>query len=110
MKEDEGAGDDDVRVERDEDAPAPLDQEGLPQQVVVPWARLSPAALRSVIEEFVTREGTEYGAHDVALDDKVLAVRRQLERREVVVLFDAKSETVNLATAREVARLGIPLD
>lgn len=102
--------DDDVRVERDEDAPPPLDQDGVPQQIVVPWARLSPAALRSVIEEFVTREGTEYGAADVPLEKKVADVRRQLERREVVVLFDAKSETVNLATAREVARQGIPLE
>ncbi|MYE98920.1 MAG: YheU family protein, partial [Gammaproteobacteria bacterium] len=30
----------------------------------VPWQKLSDEALAAVIEEFVTREGTEYGARD----------------------------------------------
>lgn len=73
-------------------------------RVVVPWDRLSPAALRGVIEEFVTREGTEHGATDVSLEAKVAQVRRQLERGDVVVLFDAASGTVNLASARDAQR------
>ena len=44
------------------------------------------------------------GQVEVSLDDKIEQVRRQLERREVVVLFDAKAETVNLVTARELRR------
>ncbi|MCK6546062.1 YheU family protein [Myxococcota bacterium] len=68
-------------------------------RVVVPWERLSPEALRGVIEEFVTREGTEYGPSDVALDEKVRVVRRQLERREVFVVFDGAAGSVNLVTA-----------
>ena len=95
---------DETRLERD--APRPPD-EGLPPRVLVPWDRLSAAALTSVIEEYVTREGTEYGPADVSLEDKVRQVRRQLERGEVVVLFDLASETVNLATAREVASSGL---
>jgi uncharacterized protein len=54
-----------------------------------------------VIEEFVTREGTEHGETDVPLEEKVAAVRRQLDRGEVVVLFDGESGTANLATARD---------
>lgn len=92
--------DDETRLERDGRA-AEDEASELPPRVLVPWDRLSPAALRSVTEEFVTREGTEYGEHDVPLEDKVAQVRRQLERGEVVVLFDLKTETVNLATARE---------
>lgn len=64
--------------------------------VVVPWDRLSETALRGVIEDFVTLEGTEYGFHDVELETKVAEVRRQLERGEVLVVFDPKSETVGL--------------
>jgi uncharacterized protein YheU (UPF0270 family) len=41
----------------------------------------------------------------VSLDDKVRDVLRQLERREVVVLFDVKTEAVNLVRAREVRHL-----
>lgn len=93
--------DDDTHWERDPDAP-PADDE--PRDVVVPFEQLSAAALRGVIEEFVTREGTEYGEQDVSLDEKVAAVRRQLERGEVAVLFDARAQSVNLVTARELRR------
>ena len=69
-----------------------MDEEG----VVIPWDVLSEEALRGVIENFVTLEGTEYGFEEVDLETKVADVRRQLERGEVVVVFDPKSETAGL--------------
>lgn len=69
--------------------------------VVIPWRDLSDTALRGVIEEFVTREGTEYGYEDVPLDRKVDDVRRQLERGDVLVLWNAKTETVSIVTRRD---------
>lgn len=93
---------DETYVERDEAARE--DDEG-ESGLIIPWERLSEGALRGVIEEFVTREGTEYGDHDVSLDDKVRDVQRQLEKREAVVLFDVKTEAVNLVRAREVRHL-----
>ena len=83
------------------------DIEGLPPQVLVPWDQLSPSALQSVMEEYVTREGTEYGERDVALIDKVRDVRRQLERGEVVVVFDLATQSANLVTAREARAANI---
>jgi uncharacterized protein YheU (UPF0270 family) len=65
----------------------------------IPHTVLRPDTLRAVIEEFVLREGTEYGDRDVSLADKVDAVRRQLERGEAVVLYDADSETTTIAPA-----------
>lgn len=44
----------------------------------IPPHMLSPEALRGVIEAFVTREGTDYGAQEVPLDTKVCQVRQQL--------------------------------
>lgn len=71
-------------------------------EVVVPWKDLSTDALHGVIDEYVTREGTEYGAQDVPLEAKRAQVRRQLEAGEVVVLFDAKTSTTNIVTADQV--------
>jgi len=97
--------DDETRVERDEDGGWARDPEAEPAaDIEVPWERLSPQALRGVIEEFVTREGTEYGAREVPLETKVAEVQRQLERGEVIVLFDARAETVNLVTARDLRK------
>lgn len=93
---------DETYIERDE--PGHEEDEG-ETGVVIPWERLSESALRGVIEEFVTREGTEYGDHDVSLDDKVREVERQLTKKEVVVLFDVKTSAVNLVRARDVRHL-----
>jgi uncharacterized protein YheU (UPF0270 family) len=93
--------DDETRLERDE--PAPREDDDGEAGLIIPFERLSAGAQRGVIEEFVTREGTDYGQEDVSLDDKVHAVRRQIERGEVVLLFDAKTERVNLVTRRELA-------
>lgn len=90
------------RVVREDEESAWAGEDGLAPDVVVPWERLSAGALRGVIEEFVTREGTEYGAHDVPLETKVSQVQRQLEREEVVVLFDGKTQSVNLVRATEL--------
>ena len=70
--------------------------------VVIPWERLSPDALRGVMEEYVTREGTDYGHADVPMGAKLGAVKKQLERGEVLVLFDPRTETCNLVPARDV--------
>jgi uncharacterized protein YheU (UPF0270 family) len=62
----------------------------------VPAAELTADALRGLIEHFVLREGTEYGERDFTLEEKVAQVRLQIERREVRILFDPASESVNL--------------
>ena len=69
-------------------------------EVLVPWERLSPGALQSVIEEFITREGTDYGHEVHSLTEKVADVRRQLESGDIVVAFDAVEETVTLVPRR----------
>ena len=62
----------------------------------IPWTSLSPATLRALIEEFVSREGTEYGEHDVPLQHQVDAVIGLLKRQEVGVFYDEETETCTL--------------
>ena len=52
--------------------------------MIIPWDKLSAPALEGLIEEFVLREGTEYGARELSLDQKKSDVKRQLERAEAV--------------------------
>ena len=66
----------------------------------IPYSQLSDKALRAIIEEFVTREGSEYGPIEYSFEDKVDHVIQQLERGEVIVTFDAASETCNLIPSR----------
>lgn len=66
----------------------------------IPYTALSPDALQGVIEEFISREGTDYGELEFTLEDKIGQVRSQLESGEVVLTFDEESETCNLVRVR----------
>ncbi|MEK9822349.1 MAG: YheU family protein [Gammaproteobacteria bacterium] len=68
--------------------------------IAIPWDSLSETALRGIVEEFVTREGTEYGARPVSLDEKRRAVMRQLEAGEVLITFNDEDQTCSLIPAR----------
>ena len=68
--------------------------------IEVPYTSLQPATLRAVIEEFVTRDTTDYGERERSLDQKVEDVMRQLRRGEAQVVFDAETGTVNVVLVR----------
>ena len=70
-----------------------------PQPVVIPHRDLSAAALRGVLESFVLREGTDYGAREVSLDQKVAQVLQQLERGEAHIVFDAVLESIDIVVS-----------
>jgi len=62
----------------------------------IPYRRLSESALRGLVEDFVTRDGTDYGAEEVPLDRKVAQVLLQLERGDVCVVFDPATESTSI--------------
>lgn len=64
----------------------------------VPHEDLEPAVLRRVIEEFVTREGTDYGGHTYSLDDKVAHVMGQLKAGAAVLTWDEATQSVGIQT------------
>jgi uncharacterized protein YheU (UPF0270 family) len=62
----------------------------------IPYTALSAQALRGIIEEFVSREGTEYGVSDYSLESKVQEVLRQLEDGRACVVFDPATESCDV--------------
>jgi uncharacterized protein YheU (UPF0270 family) len=66
------------------------------QYVEVPPDALSSDALQGLVEEFITREGTDYGVREHSLDEKRASVMALLARREVLILFDVESESTTL--------------
>jgi uncharacterized protein YheU (UPF0270 family) len=68
--------------------------------VEVPPHTLSCEALRGVIEEFVTRPGTDYGLQERTLDAKIADVARQLECGDAIIVFDVDAGTTNIVPNR----------
>lgn len=69
--------------------------------VKISWQSLSADALTGVIDDFVLREGTEYGAAEVSLEAKRERVREQLRRELAVIWFDQETQSVTIATASD---------
>jgi uncharacterized protein YheU (UPF0270 family) len=69
--------------------------------IEVPYDSLKADTLRAVVEEFITRAGTDYGARERTLEEKITEVMRQLRRGEAIVVFDPRTSTVNIVLARQ---------
>jgi len=61
--------------------------------VKIPYEQLSPEALHGVIEEFVTRDGTDYGEVEIPLEIKIDQVLAQIKSGRAVIVFDQETES-----------------
>jgi uncharacterized protein YheU (UPF0270 family) len=71
------------------------------QGLVIPHEKLSAEALRGLIEDVVTRNGTDNGYTKTTLDQNVIMVMDQLRRRQVVVVYDESSRTANIIPVKD---------
>ena len=62
----------------------------------IPHSQLARETLLGVIESFVNREGTDYGATEKTLDDKVTDVLAQLEGGDAKIVFDPETESIDI--------------
>lgn len=67
------------------------------QVIEVPAARLAEETLQALLEEYASRDGTDYGERELDLEEKVANLRRQLDAGELLILYDAGSEQWDLA-------------
>jgi uncharacterized protein YheU (UPF0270 family) len=74
----------------------------LEKRMEIPYDQLSKDALRGLVEEFVTREGTDYGHSVRDLEAKVASVMRQLEIKEAVIVFDTETGTANIVLKKDL--------
>ncbi len=64
--------------------------------MIIPYENLSTEALEGLIEEFVTRNGTDTGYAKKSLENDVAMVKRQLKRGDVVIVYDQSTKTSNI--------------
>ena len=62
----------------------------------IPYSQLPTETLHNLIEEFVSREGTDYGHHEYSLDDKVTKVIQQLKAGQAKIVYDAESQSCHI--------------
>ena len=67
--------------------------------VKIPLTSLSDETLVGIIEDFVLREGTDYGDQEFTLADKIMQVRELLVSGKAHVVFDPTTETCSIITS-----------
>jgi len=64
--------------------------------LIIPYEKLSQTALQGLIEEFVTRAGSDTGYTDGSLEENIRLVMRQLNRGDVLIVYDETTQTANI--------------
>ena len=70
--------------------------------IIIPHDKLSQEALQGLIEEFVTRGGTDTGYTDGSLEESVEMVERQLKRGDVFIVYDEATQTANIVPKEDI--------
>jgi len=72
--------------------------------MIVPYTELLPETLQSLIEEFISRDGSIQGHRDTTQESQVAAVMAQLKSGDAVIEFDPDDETCTISTRRKIGR------
>jgi uncharacterized protein YheU (UPF0270 family) len=68
----------------------------LDDYIEIPADQLSATLLQAVMEDYITREGTDYGHREYSLDEKVVQLQLQLQQGHIFIAYDPLSESCTL--------------
>ncbi len=69
--------------------------------MIIPLEQINEDTLIAIIEDFILREGTEYGSTDVSKQDKITQVKQQLEQGTAVLVYSELYESVNIMPSEQ---------
>lgn len=73
--------------------------------LIIPVEQLNQATLNNLVEEFVSRDGTDYGNREVSVNTRVQQVKSQLERGQALIVFDPDLESCTIMSVETWAEL-----
>jgi len=68
--------------------------------IQIPYEQLSETALTGVLEEYITREGTDYGMIERGVESQLDKARALLKSGKVIIVFDEVHERCQIVEAR----------
>ncbi len=75
--------------------------------VQVPPAQLSEEVYTGLLEEYVSRDGTDYGEVELTLWQKVENLRTQVNAGELAIVYDLASEQWDILVADDLKELDL---
>jgi len=78
--------------------------------MLIPYQEIKETTLIALIEEFIDREGTDYGESEISRSSMINQVHQQLTSGKIVICYDAESESCNLITSHKATNMGESFD
>lgn len=69
---------------------------------LIPYESLEQATLLNILQDIVTRDGTDYGAYDLSLEQKCQQAMMMLQQKKAFLVFDTESETIKLLNKEQL--------
>lgn len=70
---------------------------------VIPYDSLDPDTLENVLNDIVSRDGTDYGNYDLSVEQKREQALKALRGGRAVLVFDTESETIQLVDKQSLS-------
>ncbi len=70
--------------------------------VEVAYKELESTTLKKLVEEFIMREGTDYGAVEMDLDQKISLVINQLKNGDAALMWDTNLQSSNIVLKKDL--------
>ncbi len=64
--------------------------------IIIPIEKISEDALLGLIDEFILREGTDYGQKEFSLLEKQNQIKKQLQSGTSVIVFDTLEQSPSI--------------
>ncbi len=71
----------------------------------VPLERIDDQVVQALLEEYASRDGTDYGERELTLAEKAGNLRSQLEAGEICILYHHPTQAWDLVGSDRVAAL-----
>jgi len=66
--------------------------------MIIPYGELSEEALQALVEDFVTRDGTDYGWEEMSMQEKAAHLITLLKSGKLLISYNEESRSCGLVT------------
>lgn len=63
---------------------------------LIPYDSIAEDTLTNILDDIVSRDGTDYGDYDLSLDQKRQQAMAMLKQKQAFLVFDTESETIKM--------------
>lgn len=73
----------------------------------IPYQQLDEITLNNLIEQYILREGTDYGEVEFSLSEKTQQILQQIKNENIYIMYSELNESVTLVSKQEFQQIQI---